>query len=72
MGSPLGLRPTLAYAFFCYHEKVCLQNCPSELKPVIYRRQVGTDDTFLLLHSKNHIKKFRNYLNRQHKKIRLT
>ena len=45
MGSPLGLRPTLAYAFFCYHEKVCLQNCPSELKPVIYRRQV------LMIHS---------------------
>ena len=45
MGSPLGL--TLPNAFLCYHGKICFQNCPSEFKPVIYRRYV--DDTFLLL-----------------------
>ena len=44
MGSPLG--PTLANVFLCYHEKIWLQNCPSEFKFVIYRRYV--DDTFLL------------------------
>ena len=66
MGSPL--RPTLANVFLCYHEKNWLQNCPSEFKPVIYRRYV--DDKFLLFCSKHHIEKFRNYLNRQHKKIK--
>ena len=66
MGSPLG--PTLANVFLCYHEKIWLQNCPSEFKPVIYRRYVH--DKFLLFRSKHRIEKFRNYLNRQHKKIK--
>ena len=44
MDSPLG--PTLANIFLCYLEKILLQNCPSEFKPVIYRNYVG--DTFLL------------------------
>ena len=66
MGSPLG--PTLSNVFLCYHEKNWLQNCPSEFKPVIYRRYV--DDKFLFFCSKHHIEKFRNYLNRQHKKIK--
>ena len=66
MGFPL--RPTLVNVFLCYHEKNWLQNCPSEFKPVIYRGYV--DDKFLLFCSKHHIEKFRNYLNRQHKKIK--
>ena len=66
MGSPFG--PTLANVFLCCHEKIWLQNCPSQFKPV--RRYV--DDTFLLSRSKHHIEKFRNYLNRQHKNIRFT
>ena len=68
MGLPLG--PTLANVFLCYHEKNWLPNCPSEFKPVIYRRYV--DGTFLLFHLKHHIEKFRNYLNRQHKNIKFT
>ena len=68
MGSPLG--STFANVFLCYHEKVWLENCPSEFKPIIYRRYV--DDIFLLFRSKNHIKKFRNYLNHQHKNIKFT
>ena len=68
IGFPLG--PTLGNVFLCYHEKVWLQNCPSEFKPVIYRRYV--DDTFLLFRSKHHIEKFRDYLNRQHKSIKFT
>ena len=67
MGFPLG--PTLANVFLCYHEKIWLQNCPSEFKPVIYRRYV--DHTFLLFRSK-HIEKFQNYLNRHHKNIKFT
>ena len=68
MGSLLG--PMLANVFLCYHEKNWLQNCPSEFKPVIYRRYV--DDTFLLFCSKRHIEKFRNYLNGQHKIVKFT
>ena len=68
MGFPLG--PTLANVFLCYHEKIWLQNCPSEFKPVIYRKYV--DDTLLLFRSKHHIEKFRSYLNRQHKNIKFT
>ena len=41
MGFLLG--PTLANVFLCYHEKMCLQNFPSESKPIIYRKFV--DDT---------------------------
>ena len=68
MGSPLG--PTLANVFLSNHEKIWLQNCPSEFKPVICRSYV--DDTFLLFRSKYHIEKFQNYLNCQHKNIRFT
>ena len=68
MGSPLG--PTLANIFLCFHEQIWLDNCPVEFKPVIYRRFV--DDTFLLFRSKEHIEKFRLYLNCQHPNIKFT
>ena len=68
MGSPIGA--TLANVFLCYHEKIWLQNCPSEFNPVIYRRYV--DHTFLLFRLKHHIEKFQNYLNRHHKNIKFT
>ena len=68
MGSPLAV--TLANVFLCYHEKILFKICPSEFKPVICIRYV--DDTFLLFSSKHHIKKFRNYLNCQHKNINFT
>ena len=58
---PLG--PTLANVFLYYHEKIELQNCPSEYTPVIHGRYVA--DTFLLFGLKHHIEKFGNYLNRQ-------
>ena len=66
MGYSLGT--TLANAFLCYHEKIWLQNCLSEFKPVIYRRYV--DNTFLHFCSKHHIEKFRNYFDPQHKNIK--
>ena len=68
MGSPLG--PTLANIFLCFHEQIWLDNCPVEFKPVIYRRFV--DDAFLLFRSKEHIEKFRLYLNCQHPNIKFT
>ena len=57
---------TLNYnAFMCNFEKIWLENCLRHFKPIIYRRFV--DDTFSLLQSKEHVEKFRNYLNKQHK-----
>ena len=47
-----------------------LRNCPYGFKPVIYKRFV--DDTFLLFRSKDHIEKFRAYLNCQHPNIKFT
>ena len=66
----LHLGPSFANVFLCCHERVWLQNSPSEFKPVIYRRQV--DAEFLLFRLKHHIEKFRNYLSRQHNNIRFT
>ena len=68
MGSPL--EPTLANVFMCHFENIWLENYPSHFKPIVYRRFV--DDTFLLFLSKDHIEKFRNYLNKQHKNIKFT
>ena len=47
--SPLG--PTLANIFMNTLEKKYLANCPSEYKPVLYRRYV--DDTFCSFRNKN-------------------
>ena len=68
MGSPVG--PTLANVFMCHFENIWLENCPSHFKPIVYRRFV--DDTFVLFRSKDHVEKFRNYLNKQHKNIKFT
>ena len=66
MGSPLG--PALDNIFLSFHEQIWLDNCPVEFMPVIYRRFV--DDTLLLFRSKEHIEKFRLYLNYQHPNIK--
>ena len=54
----------------CHFENIWLKNCPSHFKRNVYRRFV--DDTFLLFRSKDHVAKFRNYLNKQHKNIKFT
>ena len=46
MVSPLG--PTLVNVFMCHFENIWLENCPTQFKPVVYRRYVG--DKFLLFH----------------------
>ena len=48
MGSLLG--SILANVFLFYHEKIWLQSCPFEFKPLIYRKYVdnGTFFTFSL------------------------
>ena len=68
MGSPLGV--TFANIFLSYHEQICLKNCPCNFKPVIYKRHV--DGTFFLFQSKEHIEKFRCFLNCQHLDIKFT
>ena len=67
MDSPLG--PTFANISLGYHEQIWLKNCPCEFKPFIYKRYV--DETLLLFRSKDHINKFRCYLNRRHHDISL-
>ena len=44
MGLPLG--PTLANAFLSHYEKIWLERCPQEIKPLFYRRYI--DDIFVL------------------------
>ena len=62
MGSPLG--PTLANAFLSHHEKIWLERCVQEIKPLFYRRYV--DDTFVLFESQDKLIKFRDYFNGFH------
>ena len=54
----------------CHFENIWVEICPSHFKPIIYRRFL--DDTFLLFRSKDHVEKFRNYLNKQHKNKKFT
>ena len=51
MGSPLG--HTLANAFLNHCEKIWLNECPSQFKPVVYRHYV--DNIFVLFKSKEYL-----------------
>ena len=68
MGSPLG--STLANIFKSFLETKLMANCPSEVKPILYRRYV--DDTYCLFEKVEHVEKFRAYLNGQRPNIRFT
>ena len=68
MGSPLG--PTLANVFMCHFENIWLEKWPAHFKPIVYRRFVN--DTFLLFRTKDHVEKFKNFFNKQHKNIKFT
>ena len=54
----------------CHFENIWLENCPAHFKPIVYKRFV--DDTFVLFRTKDHVEKFKNYLNKQHKIIKCT
>ena len=54
----------------CFHERVWLDECPVNFKPVFYRRYV--DDTFLLFKDKTHVPLFLDYLNSKHPNIKFT
>ena len=47
MGSPLG--PTLTNVLLCYHEKLQLQNCPSEFKPATFFARNVTSKIFEII-----------------------
>ena len=64
-GFPTGTH--MANVFMCHFENIWLGNCPTQFKPVVYRRYV--DGTILLLSSIEHVEKFKKYLNKQHKKL---
>ena len=66
MGSRLG--PSLANAFLCFDEQICLNDSPEDFKPVYYRRYV--DVIFALFPSPDHLEKFTNYLNSKQKDIK--
>ena len=68
MGSPLGL--SLANIFMCTLQQRYLNECPSEFKPVLYRRYV--DDTFFLFRSRSDIEKFSDHINSYHPNIKFT
>ena len=68
MGSPLG--PSMANIFMCALEQKYLNGCPSEFKPVLYRRYV--DDTFCLFRHREHVDKFLEYINNFHPNIKFT
>ena len=53
MGSPLG--PTVANVFLSFFEIKWLEQCPTEFKPVIYRRYF--DDIFVLFELAEHLSK---------------
>ena len=62
MGSPLG--PTFANPFLCFYKNKSLEQCPDEFKPVYYKRYV--DYSFVFFRSRDHLIKFRGYLNECH------
>ena len=68
MGSPLG--HSLANAFLCHYEKLCLDSCPLEFKPVVCRGYV--DDIFVLFKSKDHLLSFAKYMNTRHENVKFT
>ena len=68
MGSPLG--PIFANIFLSLYASNWLESCPSEFKPLFFRRNV--DDCFILFRSRYHIIPFLNYLNSKHSRIQLT
>ena len=51
----------------CFYEKLWLDQCPQEIKPLYYRRYV--DAIFMLFSSKEKVQPFLMYLNSRHENI---
>ena len=68
MGSTLA--PILGNAFLCHYEKLWLDNCPPDFKPVVHRRYVG--DIFVLFKSKDHLLSLARYMNTRYKNLKFS
>ena len=68
MGCPLSA--TLANIFLCFHESKWLTDCPSDFKPLYYKRYV--DDTFVIFKNEHQATQFLTYMNLKHRKIKFT
>ena len=68
MRSQLG--PTLANAFLYPFKKQCFSDSPQEFCPIIYRRYV--DDIFVIFNSHEQLKKFVEYINTRHPRVKFT
>ena len=53
-----------------FYEKSWLADCPSNFKPLFYRRYV--DDCFLIFQSRDHVLPFLSYLNSKYSNIQFT
>ena len=67
MGSPLG--PSMANLFMCALEKF-LDDCPSQCKPIIYRR--FADDIFCLFRNEEHVNLFLDHIKSHNNSIKFT
>ena len=56
--------PTLVNYFLSHYEKIWLERCPADIKPLFYRRYV--DEIFELFESQDKLIKFRDYFNGCH------
>ena len=54
----------------CHFENIWFENCSMHFKQIVYKWLL--DDTFSLFWSRDHVEKFRIYLKKQHKNIKLT
>ena len=54
--------------FFVIIKKTWINECPPQLKSIVYRRYF--DDIFVLLRSKEHLNVFVNYINTRHRNIK--
>ena len=68
MGILLG--PLFANLFLCYYEKLWLERCPLDFKPIMFRKYVN--DTFVIFKEEEHAQLFFEYLNAQHSNIKVT
>ena len=55
---------------WCHYEKKWLGSFPIKFKPKLYKRYI--DDIFVMFRSRDHVKKFVDYMNIKHPNIRFT
>ena len=68
MGNPAA--PHLANIFLCHLEEQFMQQCPSDIKPLFYRRYL--DDTIAVFNNEQCADKFFNFINNFHSNIQFT